>query len=72
MPFEAIPNAPRGADMLVIGPIMGVFQTCFYGVFRDKTIFTKRPKSAPQRDAVAKDESAADRRADAQIVIDRV
>eukprot|EP00965_Chrysotila_dentata_P190783 6174093-Pleurochrysis_carterae.AAC.1 len=34
---------------------------------RQKTIFTKRPKSVPHRDAVAKDESAADRRAVAQI-----
>eukprot|EP00965_Chrysotila_dentata_P040377 1339846-Pleurochrysis_carterae.AAC.2 len=34
---------------------------------RDKTRFTKRSKSVPQRDAVATDESAADRRAKAQI-----
>eukprot|EP00965_Chrysotila_dentata_P205648 6183080-Pleurochrysis_carterae.AAC.1 len=36
-------------------------------IVRDKTRFTKRLKSFPQRDAVATDESAADRRADAQI-----
>eukprot|EP00965_Chrysotila_dentata_P256272 6212494-Pleurochrysis_carterae.AAC.2 len=36
-------------------------------MLRDKIIFTKGLKSVPQRDAVATDESAADRRADAQI-----
>eukprot|EP00965_Chrysotila_dentata_P201420 6180558-Pleurochrysis_carterae.AAC.1 len=49
---------------IVLGPITGVFR-CF--AVSDKTRFTKRPKIVPQRDAVATDESAADRRADAQI-----
>eukprot|EP00965_Chrysotila_dentata_P253008 6211015-Pleurochrysis_carterae.AAC.2 len=34
---------------------------------KQRTIFTKRPKGFTQRDAVATDESAGDRRADAQI-----
>eukprot|EP00965_Chrysotila_dentata_P260445 6213908-Pleurochrysis_carterae.AAC.1 len=49
---------------LRLGPITGVFLRF---IVTDKTRFTKRPKSTPQRDAVATDESAADRRADAQI-----
>ena len=48
----------------LVGPITGVF---LLFMLRDKIIFTKRLKNVPQRDAVATDESAADRRADAQI-----
>eukprot|EP00965_Chrysotila_dentata_P025536 849227-Pleurochrysis_carterae.AAC.2 len=36
-------------------------------MLRDKIIFTKRLKNLPQRDAVTTNESAVDRREDAQI-----
>eukprot|EP00965_Chrysotila_dentata_P154916 5119266-Pleurochrysis_carterae.AAC.2 len=48
----------------VVGPITEVL---VWFIVSDKTRFTKRPKSVPQRDTVATDESAADMRTDAQI-----
>eukprot|EP00965_Chrysotila_dentata_P071638 2367003-Pleurochrysis_carterae.AAC.1 len=48
----------------IVGPITGVF---LLFMLRDNIMFTKRPKSVPQRDAVAPNESAADRHADALI-----
>eukprot|EP00965_Chrysotila_dentata_P216385 6189341-Pleurochrysis_carterae.AAC.6 len=54
---------PRSCQLMV-EPIAGVFLWC---MLSDKAIFTTRPKSVPQRDVVAKDESAADSRMDGQI-----
>eukprot|EP00965_Chrysotila_dentata_P249816 6209086-Pleurochrysis_carterae.AAC.1 len=48
--------------LVLLGSTTGAF---LWFMLRDKTIFTKQPRSVLQRDAVAKDGSAAVKRADA-------
>eukprot|EP00965_Chrysotila_dentata_P212250 6186909-Pleurochrysis_carterae.AAC.2 len=62
--FKILCKVITDSVMNVVGAITGVV---LWSIVRDKTRFTKRLESFPQRDTVATDESAADKRADVQI-----